>query len=297
MSYQPFPGQPGATPPGFGVPAAGAVAAPVKGPRRKGMLIVGSVLFVVGIGALVACGVLGVSKVSDSVDKLARAPIGCSTTLQFDQTGTFLLFVETKGHIGQVGGDCTSTSGSYSRTSATAPDVQVTITDDQGTPRQLNKAPGVKYDVDGFKGSSLQSVVVPTKGQYTLTVQSTDKDFVIAVGKDPSNAGRGFFGGAVVGLLVALVGLVIALLGLRRKKLPAGPGAWAPGPGQPTPGFGQPNYGQPAPGFGQPNYGQPAPGFGQPGPSYGQPPAAPGFGQPSPPPPPPPGGSSWGQPG
>ena len=43
---------------------------------------------------------------SDNVAAFARAPVGCDTTLDFEATGTFVLYIETSGEFDQLAGEC-----------------------------------------------------------------------------------------------------------------------------------------------------------------------------------------------
>ena len=85
MAYQPF-------------PASGAPAtAPTSGRRSPVLLIVGVVVLVVGVVAGIVL-VLGASSTTeDSVKNLGRAVPAVTTTLDFKETGTFLLFFERQG--------------------------------------------------------------------------------------------------------------------------------------------------------------------------------------------------------
>ena len=49
----------------------------------------------------------------DAVAGLAPAPIGCDTTLRFDETGTYTFYIETAGSIGPIDGDCSSDARTY----------------------------------------------------------------------------------------------------------------------------------------------------------------------------------------
>ena len=131
MSYQPqmpMMGQPPPPPP----TVVQASMAPRKGKRRKGLIILGLVLFVVGLvggGAVVAKSVMNYE---DAVKSMARAPVGCTTTLVFDKPATFTVYTETKGKLGDLGGDCESNGGSYEHTGDKLPKVSVTLEDPNG---------------------------------------------------------------------------------------------------------------------------------------------------------------------
>ena len=108
MSYQPQ--VPLMTQP----PPPADVAPPPKGKRRKGQMMIGIILLVGGLGGGVATVAKGMSNYKDAVRSLARAPVGCTTTLVFDKPATFTVYAETKGKLGTLGGDCKANGSSYS---------------------------------------------------------------------------------------------------------------------------------------------------------------------------------------
>jgi hypothetical protein len=252
MSYNPYPNDPSAQPPGFGQPVVQQpgqpfAVAPTKGPRRKGMIILGVVLFL------------------DGVENLARAPIGCTTSLEFDSPGTFTIYVETKGEIGEVRGDCGNTDTSYEYDGRRLPDVELTLLDPDDDEIDLDDDESKDYEVGDYAGTSIFSVEIEDEGRYSLTVESDDEDFAIAIGKDPQGAaGPAAVAGVALLAVGGLLGLLLFILGLRRKKV-AGPYNGGSGGGQPA------FAGAPGAPVG---YQQPAPGF----PPAGPPPASPGAG-------------------
>jgi hypothetical protein len=265
-------------------------AQPAKGPRRKGLLALGIVLLVGGVGTGAGLFVASGSQYDEAVKNLQRAPVGCDTEFDFTGTGTFIFYTESKGAIGEIRGDCQNTETDYDhdgRIRAT-----LTLNDDNGDEVDLSRKSGADYDTAGFVGTAIRSVDIDEPGTYTLSVESDDNDFAIAVGRDPKSDADSL---RTVALIVAIAGLVLGLvliiLGLRRKTVPAaaspgGFGGFAPSPAPP---FGTPGqFGTPGP-FGTPG-GPPPGGFGSPGP-YEQP----GPPMTTPPQPPPPGGP-WGAP-
>ncbi len=211
-----------------GVPQA------VAAPRRPRLLIWLGLAAVVGgvVGAALLYLMSG-SADDEAAKKLARAPVGCTTTLQFDRTGTFLFFVETKGSVGDVGGDCPVTDDSYDSTGSN-PDVTLTLVDRDDSDVTIDDSTGVSYDAAGFVGSSIQSVQIDEPGTYRLTVDSPDDEFVISVGTDPNEAADSMKTLAMVVLGVGVVlGAGLLLLGKRRRgaaPAPAVPAAWQPQP-------------------------------------------------------------------
>src|SRR4051794_41459412 len=105
MSYQPqMPVMPSYQPP---PPPAPAVAAPpAKGKRRKGLMITGLIVLLVGVlggGAIIA---KSMANYKEAVKSLARAPVGCTTTLVFYNADRFTVYIETNGKLGELSGDC-----------------------------------------------------------------------------------------------------------------------------------------------------------------------------------------------
>jgi hypothetical protein len=256
--------------PPYAVPAA-PVPAPtpeLAGRRRKGLLFGGLAAIVVG---LVGGGILvGLSSgvTADTVKGFARAPVGCTTTLQFDKVAVFTLFVETKGTAIDVGGDCSGNGAAYDRGAGDPPRVTLTMVDDNDTAVPLTDSTAYSYDTGDFRGEAIQQVEITAPGTYRLTVVSDDTEFAIAVGGDPevdSSTMQALGGG--VALAGLLLGVVLVVLGLRKRKGPdvavsAAAPTWTP---QAT-----------------------VPGYVPPAPAYQPPPVQP--------PPPPPAGPGWGAP-
>ena len=285
MSYQPQPPSGGAPPPPQWTPAPPVAPAPLTapaGPRRKGLLFAGIGVIVVGLvaGGLVASS--ATSTKEETVQGFARAPVGCTTTLEFEKADTFTLFVETKGSAIDVGGDCAGNGATYERTSADLPEVTLALVDEDDSPVELTASTAFSYDTGAFVGQAIQQVAIGSPGTYRLTVSSVDTDFVIAIGGDPEadSASVLAIGGAIL-LAGLLVGAVLVVLGLRRKAGPATPATPAAGGVPPIAGW------TPQP----PSQGYaPAPPIAPAPPAYQPPPPAP----PSAPPPPP--GQGWGAP-
>jgi len=232
MSYQPFPGQPGQPQqPPYGGPPAGPAPyvqqpaapftpVPVKGARRTGALVAGIVLLLVGIGGLVMF-ISGGKNYEDAVKDLARAPVGCTTSLEFDKTGTFTVYAETTGKIGNVRGDCANSDTDYARDSADVPDPDLTLTNEDGDEIDIDGENGKDYDAAGFVGTSIGTIQIEDTGSYELTVSSDEDDFAIAIGKDPKDAEGLKTVGLIALIAGGVLGILLIIIGLRRK--PAGP--------------------------------------------------------------------------
>lgn len=284
-----------------------------KGPRRTGLLVLGLILLIGGIAAGIVLVLSSDSKSEEAVKNLQRAPIGCDTEFDFTGTGTFIFYTETVGQIGDISGDCENTDTDYDHGDDRVR-VSLTLTDDRGDEVDLTRRSGVDYDASGFVGTSIRSVEIDEPGTYTLSVESDDDDFAIAVGRNPNEAGDSL---KTIAIIVAAAGLVLGLLlivlGARRRAAPAAGGFAQGSPGQlpgQVPGQGPDQFGT-APGHFPGQFGTPPvqvpqspyPGQIPPG-QYPSPPPGPyggggggGYGTPPAPPsaPPPPGGG-WGAP-
>lgn len=263
---------------------------------RRGLLIgLGSLLAIGGLVAAFALWNLGAERQASAVEGFARAPVGCDTTLDFVETGEYLVFIETSGQLDGVRGDC-DLEGSYDVSGAT-PEVIITVVDPAGDSIGVDRSfETVEYDESGFVGSAAFTLDISETDDHVMRVESNEGgSFVVAIGRDPSDGVPALRGGAAAaGILGLLVGLVFISLGARRSKQTVAAGPWTPGapnagPAQFTPvghpPQGPPVYGQQAgpPQYGGPQYGQQQPAYGQ-APQYGQQPPAPG-GQPPPQPP------------
>ena len=196
----------------------------------------GVIAFVVGLVAAIVLWVLSSQRYDDAVADLAPAPVGCDTTLVFDRTGTYTFFVETKGHVGEIDGDCDTDDRDYDFTGERTPPVDLTLVNDRGDEVDLDRASGPSYDRDGFRGSAVRTADIDTTGAYVLRVSSDADDVMIRVGRDPSSGVVPMRVGAGA-LLVA--GLALGGIGIARgRRRPE-----EPFPGAET--FQWPSVGQP----------------------------------------------------
>ena len=215
----------------------------------RGLGILGLLLVIVGIGGGLALYVVSQARYDDAVDDLVRAPVGCDTTLEFTDTGTFFVFIETRGRLEEIRGDCAAPS-TYSRSSDSAPDVTVEMFDDDGGPIEIGDADRITYDTDVFEGESHGQVEIADQGTVVVRVTSPEfdddpggADFVIAVGRNPDDvANPALYGAVAVGIGGIAVGAVLlAFSGMRtrrRKREPQFPGPtspWGPGTGYAPP--------------------------------------------------------------
>ena len=78
--------------------------------KRRGRVVGGIVVLIVGIGGAIGLWLAANARLDAAVDGLARGPVGCDTVLDFDETGEYVVFIETKGAIGDSRGDCNADS-------------------------------------------------------------------------------------------------------------------------------------------------------------------------------------------
>lgn len=198
----------------------------VKSQGRGAAAALGLFLLFAG---LVGGGVLYVvaqRRPAQSIDGFARAPVGCTTTLEFTEGGTFYVFEEVGSAGDAVDGGCQPVADP-------AASFGVEFSGDV-TPGAVVVDDSISYDVDGFDGRSVQRVEITETGQYTVAVVGDDLTVVAALGRDPddgvSQLRRTALILAVVGITIGL--LLLVLSGRRSKRAtetsaPDGPG-WGP---------------------------------------------------------------------
>lgn len=218
--------------------------------QRTGFLAAGIVVLIVGLLAAGGLWFSAEQRESDAVRDFARAPIGCDTTLNFEVAGEFLVFVETKGEIGDVAGSCVA-PGVFGQLGALQdlPPVRLVLTGSNGAEVALDSRTGLDYDADGSAGQVIRTFVVENPGDHVMRVESTNDSesavFAIAIGRDPSDGVQRLQIGALVAGLASLVaGLALIAMSRRRgdPEVLAPVDPWlsaAPWPVSP-PGAGQP---------------------------------------------------------
>ena len=207
-------------------------------PKRGWMLVVGVLVLVAGLVAAGALWYAAGQRRDDNVASFARAPAGCATTLDFDRSGAFTLYIETTGNIDDLTGDCAAPV-EYDRDGVLV--VDVSLVDADGAPVTIEASSGVDYDTGTFAGTSTGVVEITEPGDHVLTVVADGDAFAIAVGGDPDD-GVGLLRWSAVFTAIAalMVGGVLLVLGSRRPAPPSDADApWQPAPGRPTspPGF------------------------------------------------------------
>ncbi|MGB0114264.1 MAG: hypothetical protein WBP59_13665 [Ilumatobacteraceae bacterium] len=203
---------------------------PQRAGRRSGMLVAAVVVLIGFVGAAIGLWVAADKRYDDNVVAFARAPVGCQTTLQFDRSGEFVLYLETTGEVEGISGDCDVTE-EYDRDATGLPRPELLLRDPDGDELELASTGGVDYDAAGFVGTAYRLVDIVDEGAHVLTVGSVDGEaFAMAIGGDPRDGVALLRWGALVSLIVGLIaGGLLLVLGSRRPVVDA-PGAdpWAP---------------------------------------------------------------------
>ena len=204
--------------------------------RRRGWIIVGAVLLALGVAVGTLLMVRASTAVDDTVQSFARAPIGCTTTLQFDHSGLFTFYVETKGTIGTLGGDCSHDGGTFHH-AGSVPTVNLDLTDAAGAPVALTNFRGVSYSTGRYSGTSVAQVLVGAAGTYRLQATADVTDIGVSIGGNPAAYRNELITWSVIsGAVGVLIGGALIVFGARRRDddlppllPPAGvPGPWAP---------------------------------------------------------------------
>lgn len=200
------------------------------------MAIIGAAVAALGIIIGLALVFTAGSTREETIKSFARAPVGCTTTLQFDRTGTFTFYVETRGSVPNLGGDCAGSGGSYQHVGE-APSVRLTLVDAAGTAVALEGEGDPSYDEGAYAGDAHVTADITTPGSYQLTVESAATDIAIAVGGDPdADASSQTTLGIAIAVIGALLGGLLLVLGKRKKATPpSAPAAaqWPTGPSVP----------------------------------------------------------------
>lgn len=197
--------------------------------RSRGRGVAAALGLFLLLAGLIAGGVLYVfaeQRPGRAVDGFARAPVGCTTTLEFSETGTFYLYEEVGSPIDTAANGC-EPFASIGR------DFEVEFTGDL-TPASAQPDTSVTYDTDGVEGRSIERLEITRPGQYSVAVLGDDTTIVAALGRNPTDGVDDLRRAALISAAVGVVlGLLLLTLSGRRSKraatagVPDGPG-WGP---------------------------------------------------------------------
>jgi hypothetical protein len=217
--------------------------------RRAPLVAAGVIVAIVGLVAGVGLWIAAGQRLDDAVSGLARATVGCETVLDFDTGGEYIVFIETRGRIDDVRGDCGGDDVfEWGGSGDELPTARLTLTDPDGDDVTLRRRAGVRYGVGEYEGASVRSVTIDEGGDHTLAVESDDDDFAVAVGRDPNDGvGALRLGAVLAGITGSIGGIILVLLGLRRGRSPIVATWTAHGP--PASGAGGAGWPSSPPGF------------------------------------------------
>lgn len=180
-----------------------------------------ALLWLLGIVITVAAFVVamrGVEQNDRLVADLVRVPAGCATTVDVSASGTYFVYVETKGRVDSIDG-CDNDSRTYNTDSA--PDVDVTILDRAGDVVEQTSDDTVSYSTPSGVGRSIGSFEAAEPGRYVIEVRSATQSAVVTVGVDAAVEKNRLVLIAVVGVLVGLLMMAVALIAtVRRRRRP-----------------------------------------------------------------------------
>lgn len=184
-----------------------------------------ALLWLLGIVITVAAFVVamrGVEQNDRLVADLVRVPAGCATTVDVSASGTYFVYVETKGRVDSIDG-CDNDSRTYNTDSA--PDVDVTILDRAGDMVEQTSDDTVSYSTPSGVGRSISSFEAAEPGRYVIEVRSATRSAVVTVGVDAAVEKNRLVLIAVVGVLVGLLMMAVALIAtVRRRRRPTATG-------------------------------------------------------------------------
>lgn len=200
----------------------------MKAKGRGAAATFGLLLVLAGIAGAVVLWVMAERRPEQAVDGFARAPVGCTTTLEFTDSGTFYVYEEVVDVASDAFDACPpdATPGQ---------EFGFELLDD-GRPLVTRDDTSIEYDTADAVGTSVARVDIDDPGRYDLVVEGADPTVVAAVGRDPDAGIDDLRRGAiVVGVVGVLLGSLMLLLAGRRSKraatfsTPDGPG-WGPRP-------------------------------------------------------------------
>lgn len=188
----------------------------------------GLLLVLAGIAGAVVLWVMADRRPEQAVEGFARGPVGCTTTLEFSDTGTFFVFEERVGTETDAFDECEPVASPEGAFGVELVDGEIVA---------LTRAEtSISYDTADAVGQSILQLEIVEAGRFELVVEGPDPSVVAAVGRDPDQGVAELrSGAAVVGVLGVLLGSLLLLVSGRRSKRaasygpPESPG-WGPQP-------------------------------------------------------------------
>ncbi|MGA1075942.1 MAG: hypothetical protein ACO307_12545 [Ilumatobacteraceae bacterium] len=199
------------------------------GRRRSVRVLFAVVVVAVSIAPAMAAWYAAIARPAQNVERLSRAAIGCTTTLEFAVTGTFYVFEERGTDGAAVPDGCVAmpSGGDVLDVEVTDGSRTLAIRDDRSASYDLS-GPG------GATATSLGRFEIDRVGRYEITAIGPDADVVVAIGRSPD---RGVAALRAVAVALLGCGLVVAGLvlvhGRRRVEPTVTSTTWAPPSGPP----------------------------------------------------------------
>jgi hypothetical protein len=192
--------------------------------------MIGLVFVIVGIVGAAVLAVMAAGRPAKAIDSFARAAVGCTTTLDFTETGTFHVYQERGGDLDEATSGCEPLSDP-------ATSFGFEIVGPGGSTIAGFRDTTITYQRDGAVGSSVARVEIDVAGIYTIAVEGDDVTDVAAVGRDPDDGVATLWWAAgLVAVFGITVGVVLLVLGRRRPRAAAvsasepPSGSWPPEP-------------------------------------------------------------------
>ena len=152
-------------------------------------------------------------------------PLGCTTTLSFDDPGTYTFFVETTGEIGEIDGDCVTDEPDLRRRRRRRATGRRSRSSTRTAARSTSTAStGRRTTGPAARASRVRTAEIDDAGDYELTATTTsdEDEVVVRVGRDPASGVTAMRAGSIVALVL---GVVVGLAAARRRAPPSGAGA------------------------------------------------------------------------
>jgi hypothetical protein len=201
----------------------------IKSKGRGTAAAFGLLLVFAGIVGALVLFFFSTRRHDDAIDSFARASVGCTTTLDFVETGTFYVY-EEEGPSGAA------SSGACEPAATSEPEFGFELSDGDGSIVPTRADSSVKYDSDQYVGQSIARFEVDDVGVYDVVVVGPNASIVASIGRDPDDGVDKLRQGAIlVGVAGILLGALLLMLAGRRSKkaavvgIPDGPG-WGPRP-------------------------------------------------------------------
>ncbi len=198
----------------------------IKSKGRGTAAAFGLLLVFAGVVGAIVLYLLSERRPDQAVDEFARAPVGCTTTLEFTESGTVYVYEEIADEVTPPEGGCVPTASPGSPFG-----FEITGGGGAVVPRRDDS---IDYDSGDRVGRSVARFDIDRPGDYEIEVRGDDPAVVAAIGRDPDDGVDDLRSGAIaVGIAGVLLGLLLlTLAGWRSKRAatyspPEGPG-WGP---------------------------------------------------------------------